>query len=233
MLIGLEALVRWNHPTRGLLAPSEFIGVAEETGLIIPMGSFVLRQACNQVRDWQNRLPQRVPLSISVNLSAKQFSHSNLFEEIHTILNESGLGPQWLWLEVTESVLVQDINSATSTLQQLRQMGIRIEIDDFGTGYSSLSYLQQLPVDGIKIDRSFVNTIHINENDRKIVKTIIELCHSLGITEVAEGIELDVHKMHLKELGCWYGQGYLYSRPVDVGKIETLLLEKATNINRD
>jgi EAL domain-containing protein (putative c-di-GMP-specific phosphodiesterase class I) len=131
-----------------------------------------------------------------------------------------------LWLEVTESILVQDIQSATSTLQQLRQMGIRIEIDDFGTGYSSLSYLQQLPVDGIKIDRSFVNTIHINENDRKIVRTIIELCHSLGITEVAEGIETEAHKQHLKDLGCWYGQGYLYSRPVDSSKVEVFLWEK-------
>lgn len=224
-MIGLEALVRWRHPDRGLLAPGEFISVAEETGLIIPMGLWVLRQACHQLKDWHNRLPQKAPLSVSVNLSARQFSHENLFEEIQSILTESGLEPQWLWLEVTESVLVQDIKSATSTLQRLRQLGVRIEIDDFGTGYSSLSYLQRLPVDGIKIDRSFVNTIHVNENDRKIVRTIIELCHSLGITEVAEGIETDAHKEFLKELGCWYGQGYLYSRPIDCNKIEALLLE--------
>ena len=229
-MISLEALVRWKHPKRGLLAPGEFINVAEETGLIIPMGLWVLRQACKQLKDWHNRLPQRAPLSISVNLSARQFSHENLFEEIQNILIESGLEPHWLWLEVTESVLVQDIKSATSTLQRLRQLGVRIEIDDFGTGYSSLSYLQQLPVDGIKIDRSFVNTIHVNENDRKIVRTIIDLCHSLGITEVAEGIETIDHKEHLKQLGCWYGQGYLYSRPVEDVKVEAML-EELTNIN--
>jgi diguanylate cyclase (GGDEF)-like protein/PAS domain S-box-containing protein len=229
-LIGLEALVRWNHPTRGLLSPGEFISIAEETGLIIPMGFSVLRQACTQVKDWQRRIPQRTPITVSVNLSAKQFSQTHLFEEIHKILDECELDPQWLWLEVTESVLVQDINSATSTLQRLRQMGIHIEIDDFGTGYSSLAYLQTLPVDGIKIDRSFVNTIHINENDRKIVQTIIELCHSLGITEVAEGIETEAHKMHLKKLGCWYGQGYLYSRPQNPDKIELLLREKVEKL---
>ncbi|HWP43304.1 MAG TPA: EAL domain-containing protein, partial [Blastocatellia bacterium] len=214
-LNGFEALVRWRHPERGIISPGEFIGVAEETGLILPLGRWVLGEVCRQMREWQDRFYSVTDLSISVNLSSKQFAHSGLIEQIVEALDKTGLSPQALKLEITESVVMDNIEAAAGMLEQLRSLGVELSIDDFGTGYSSLSYLHRLPIDTLKIDRSFVARINENNENKEIVRTIIVLAQNLGLGVVAEGVEMLEQLERLRELKCDSGQGYLFSRPVD------------------
>ena len=223
---GFEALLRWQHPDCGLISPLEFIPVAEETGLIIPIGTWVLREACRQMQIWQQQSPRNPPLTISVNLSGKQFSQPDLIEQITDILQESGLAPQSLKLEITESALLEDPDTAASMLQQLQTLGIWLSVDDFGTGYSSLSYLHRLPINTLKIDRSFINSVDADVEKLELVRTIIVLAWNLGLDVVAEGIETSKQLSQLKALKCESGQGYLFSKPMDTEAATALITGK-------
>lgn len=214
-LVGFETLIRWNHPTRGLLAPGEFIGVAEENGLILPIGRWVLEQGARQLAAWDATYPACRDLSISINLSARQFTDPTLASEVSRILTETGLKPQRLHLEVTESMLAEDPQMATEILKQLSSMGVSLEVDDFGTGYSCLGQLNRLPFDTLKIDRSFVQALDMERDGHKMIDSIVSLANSLGIQVIAEGIETAAHWTYIAHLGCQYGQGYYFSRPVD------------------
>lgn len=208
-----EALIRWQHPKHGLVMPNEFIEVAEETGLIIPIGQWILEEACRQTSEWQKRCS--FPLSVSVNLSAKQLMHPNLTSQVREILRDTGLGAHQLKLEVTESTVMEHSERSLKVLSELDTLGVQLSTDDFGTGYSSLSYLQRFPFERLKIDRSFVRQMADNEKSGLIVKTILMLGQNLNIEVVAEGIETARQLEMLRELGCKTGQGYLFSRPVD------------------
>ena len=221
-LTGFEALVRWQHPERGLVSPAEFIPVAEETGLIILLGLWVLHEACQQMYIWQRQFPQIQPLSISVNLSIKQFLQPDLIEQIDQILKKTGLDSRSLRLEITESCLMENGESAT-TMSQLRDLGVHLHIDDFGTGYSSLSYLHRFPVDTLKIDRSFISGMGVNGENSEIVQTIVALAHNLGMTVTAEGVERAEQLTQLRILQCEYAQGYFFSKPVDSKVAEALI----------
>ena len=220
-IVGFEALVRWQHPTRGLIPPLSFIPMAEETGLIAPLGRWVLETACRQAVAWRGRTPG-APLVMSVNLSARQFVQSDLVEEVAGILTMTGMEPGELELEITESVLMDQSEGGIRTLRSLRELGVRLVLDDFGTGYSSLSYLKNLPLDTIKIDRSFVVGLD-GVADRSIVEAVLALAHGLGIGVVAEGIETETQRAQLIALGCDLGQGYLFSRPVPAIEATRLL----------
>jgi diguanylate cyclase (GGDEF)-like protein/PAS domain S-box-containing protein len=220
---GFEALIRWQHPERGLVSPGEFIPVAEETGLILPVGAWVLQEACRQMRLWQNQFPTDSPLFISVNLSGKQFAQPDLIDQIVGTLQETGLAASSVKLEITESVLMDNPTAITPICEQLRALGVHLSLDDFGTGYSSLSYLHRFPLDTLKIDRSFVSRMDTDSEGHAIVQTIITLAHQLGMDVVAEGIESAQHLLRLRELGCEYGQGYFVSKPLDADMAETLL----------
>jgi predicted signal transduction protein with EAL and GGDEF domain len=222
-LTGFEALLRWQRPGFGLVPPLEFIPVAEETGLIVPIGSWVLREACSQMRDWQLRFPSQPALTIAVNFSAKQFIQPNLVEQVKQVLGETHLDPGSLKIELTESVAMQDAERTTRILTELRALGLGTSIDDFGTGYSSLSYLIRLPLDILKLDRSFVSRMDKNKESRQIVHTIISLADNLGMDVVAEGIETVEQADELKLLGCQYAQGYFFSKPINKGSVEALL----------
>jgi EAL domain-containing protein (putative c-di-GMP-specific phosphodiesterase class I) len=208
---GFEALVRWQHPERGLVTPSEFIPVAEETGLIIPLGRWVLREACRQMHRLQ--ASSVAPLSLSVNLSGKQFMQPDLVGQVKQILDETGFDPHRLHLEITESSVIENTETVTEMLMQLRALGIRLSMDDFGTGYSSLSYLHRFPIHTLKIDRSFVSG---GDGENEIVRTIIMLARNMGMDIVAEGVETREQLAYLKELKCEYGQGFLFSHPLDL-----------------
>jgi EAL domain-containing protein (putative c-di-GMP-specific phosphodiesterase class I) len=225
VIIGFEALVRWQHPTRGLVPPLSFIPLAEETGLIVPLGRWVLETACRQAATWHRARtdPSVAPLFVSVNLSARQFTQADLVADVAAILADCGLDPSELELEITESVVMDQSEAGIRALKRLRDLGVRLVLDDFGTGYSSLAYLKHLPLDTIKIDRSFVAGIH-EKADRSIVQAVIALAHGLGIGVVAEGIETDRQAGRLRELGCDLGQGYLFSPPVPADKTTDLLL---------
>ena len=225
----MEALVRWEHPTRGSLTPLEFIPLAEETGLIVPLGKWVLETACRQAAKWHRARtdPDGAPLFVSVNLSARQFIQEDLVEDVAAVLAETGLAASALELEITESVLMDKSDAGIRTLRRLRALGVRLVLDDFGTGYSSLSYLKHLPLDTIKIDRSFVNGIE-ESADRSIVEAVVALAHGLGIGVVAEGIETQAQADRLRDLGCDYGQGYLFSRPLPADRLAALLRRNAT-----
>lgn len=222
-IAGFEALARWQHPQRGLVSPVEFIPVAEETGLIIPIGAWILKEACHQIRTWQQQFPADPPLMISINLSGKQFVQPDLVDSIRALLQATGLAPRNVKLEITESVLMDDAASATTILGQLRTLGTRLGLDDFGTGYSSLSYLHHFPFDTLKIDRSFVSRIGAEGENAEIVKTIVTLAHSLNLEVIAEGIETVEQLDHLRGLGCEYGQGHFFSKPIDRNTTATLL----------
>jgi diguanylate cyclase (GGDEF)-like protein len=217
----MEALVRWRHPTRGIVSPAEFIPLSEELGLIIPLGAWVLLTACQQNKRWQEA--GLAPLRVAVNLSAVQFRQRNLAEFVAQILADTGLDPSWLELEVTESVVMQNAEDATDTLMQLHGQGIHISIDDFGTGYSSLSYLKRFPLDTLKIDRSFVRDISTNPDDAAIVKSVIALAHSLRLKVIAEGVETAEQLDYLRSLGCDEYQGYYRSKPVTAAEFEALM----------
>jgi diguanylate cyclase (GGDEF)-like protein/PAS domain S-box-containing protein len=221
-LLGFEALVRWSHPRRGLVLPSDFIPLVEETGLIVDVGAFVLRASCRQMREWQVRYPQAAHAVVSVNISPRQFLVPDLPQLIANILEETELNPQSLALEITETVLMGDSEKAVSTLEQLRDLGVGLRIDDFGTGYSSLNYLHRFPFDTVKIDRSFVANLDSDEGVA-IVKAIVTLAENLGMKVVAEGVETSRQMRILTRLGCHSGQGYYYSRPVPAKIAEVIL----------
>jgi diguanylate cyclase (GGDEF)-like protein/PAS domain S-box-containing protein len=228
-LLGFEALLRWRHAERGFISPAEFIPVAEETRLILPLGEWVLREAGKQIRLWQHRFPRPQPLFVSVNLSGKQFAHGGLIEQIIELLSRGGVDPQTLKLEVTESVVMENVEFAARMLEQIRGLGVELSIDDFGTGYSSLSYLHRLPLDTLKIDRSFVSRLEDNDENAEIVHTIIELARNLHMGVVAEGIETREQLARLRSFGCQAGQGYLFSKPVDVQAAEQLIRQANTS----
>ncbi len=215
-LIGFEALVRWRHPERGVIYPDTFIPLAEETGIIIPLGRWILLEACRQMVEWQKEQSGFPRLFISVNISVKQFSHKALIREVEAVLDETGFPPELLKLEITETMLVKDPEATMEALLRLKQLGIQIVVDDFGTGYSSLSYLQQLPVDTLKVDRRFVMPIQRTATpDREIVEAIISLAHRLGLNVIAEGVETLDQRTVLSGLKCQFAQGFLFARPLN------------------
>jgi diguanylate cyclase (GGDEF)-like protein/PAS domain S-box-containing protein len=221
-----EALVRWRHPERGLVMPGDFVPVAEETGLIVPLGLWVLNEACRQMREWQRLGLADETVKMSVNLSGRQFSQADLIEQIASALRESGLKAGNLKLEITESMVMENFDTAIDMLTQLRVLGVGLSIDDFGTGYSSLSYLHRFPIDTLKIDRSFVTQMTDNSENAEIVRTIVTLARSLDMAVVAEGVETADQLRQLGALGCDYGQGYLFSRPVGAGQAAELLTDE-------
>ena len=223
-ITGFEALVRWRHPERGLISPTTFIPIAEETGLIIPIGQWVLQQACQQLQQWQHQFPSQASLTVNVNLSAKQLSQSNLAEHIDRSLRETGLNPTCLKLEITESSIMQNSESVTMLLEQLQALQVKLCLDDFGMGYSSLSRLHQFPIDTLKIDRSFISAMNQQGGKAEIVKAIITLAHNLEMDVVAEGIETVEQLKQLKHLRCEHAQGYLFGRPMDAIAAEQFLI---------
>jgi diguanylate cyclase (GGDEF)-like protein/PAS domain S-box-containing protein len=213
-ICGFEALVRWNHPERGMIPPGEFIPVAEESDLIVLLGRWVLLESCRQMAEWHRRFPGIPPLTVNVNVSSRQLCDSRLIPDVEFALAESGLDPAFLALEVTESSIMGNAEQTLDTLERLRAMNVRLEIDDFGTGYSSLSYLQRLPFDTLKIDRSFVRDLNTGSDSLDIAKAIVEMAHSLRLQVIAEGVETEEQFRQLRELGCNYVQGFLFSKPV-------------------
>jgi diguanylate cyclase (GGDEF)-like protein len=219
----VEALIRWQHPERGLVAPLEFIPLAEETGLIVPIGQVVLEEACHQARLWDRLRPSTRPLTVSVNLSARQFQHPTLVTDIARTVREAGVDPRRLKLEITETVVMQDAEATAAKLRALKSLGIQLAIDDFGTGYSSLTYLKRFPVDTLKIDRSFVDGIGEDAQDTAIVRSVVALAKTLNLSVTGEGIETPVQQAHLVALGCDRGQGYLFAKPLPAEEFERML----------
>ena len=220
-LIGVEALLRWHHPELGLLHPAQFIPLAEETGMIVPIGEWVLRSACTQAQAWLKQ--GHAPLRMAVNLSARQFRQADLAGSVRKILDETGFDAHSLELEVTESTLMQNLDENIMTLKELKSMGIGIAVDDFGTGYSSLNYLKRLPIDTLKIDRSFVNDVIVNRDDAAIVNAIISLARSLALRVVAEGVENQEQQAFLEDHHCDEMQGYHFSHPLPADQFAELL----------
>ena len=222
-IAGAEALLRWRHPHDGLVMPADFIALAEETGLILPLGHWALTAACRQARAWLERWPGRPPFLLSVNLSARQLREPNLAAAIGDILRETGLPPSSLQLEITESAVMEDVDAAIATLHTLRARGLRLALDDFGTGYSSLSYLKQFPLDMLKIDKAFVAGLGRDTEDTAIVGTVIALAHILGMQVTAEGVETIEQAERLRAMSCELGQGYLFARPLAPEALEDWL----------
>ena len=224
-ITGMEALIRWSHPELGMVPPGRFIGLAEETGLIVPIGAWVTRTACAQNKAWQDAgLP---PVRVSVNLSARQFAQKNLVQSIAAVLHETGLEPHYLEIELTESLVMTDVEHAIDMLRQLKLLGVKLSIDDFGTGYSSLAYLKRFPIDVLKIDQSFVRDIAVDFNDAAITVSIISLGHNLKLKVIAEGVESEEQLAYLRHHGCDEVQGYLFSRPLPAAEFEAKLRENA------
>jgi diguanylate cyclase (GGDEF)-like protein/PAS domain S-box-containing protein len=209
-LFGFEALIRWEHPERGLVPPMEFVPLAEETGLIVPLGTWALEEACRQAVRWHEAAPGQTPLSMSVNLSPRQLAEPALPNEVSRVLHETGVQPSSLWLEITESTLMRDAESAVSALGALRALGLHLSVDDFGTGYSSLAYLERLPVETLKIDRSFIEGVGVRADSTAIVDAIVSLARAFRLTTVAEGIETGEQLRGLRSMGCELGQGFLF-----------------------
>jgi len=225
-LSGFEALVRWQHPQRGILAPAKFLLLAEETGLLNPIDQWVLREACRQMQQWQEQIPTNPPLLISTNLGNKLFTQPDLIEQISQILEETSLDALSLKLEITENVLAENDESTIATLSKIKALGVQLSIDDFGTGYSSLSRLHRFPIDELKIDRSFVSKIGTGKGNLEITETILALANKLGMHAIAEGIETAEQLEHLRELNCAYGQGYFFSQPLPSHAAEELIIAK-------
>jgi EAL domain-containing protein (putative c-di-GMP-specific phosphodiesterase class I) len=236
-LAGVEALVRWEHPTRGLVPPLDFIPLAEQTGLIVPIGRFVLREACRQMSSWHRDYPACPPMTMSVNLSARELDEPGLVGSVRQALEDAQLDPAHLVLEITESLLLVDLPTTVGTLLELRALGVRLAVDDFGTGYSSLAYLENLPVDILKIDKSFVDRIADQAPGTPsddggaqrsvMVSAISQLAHALSLQMVAEGIEAPEQVNTLRGLDCQYGQGYYFARPLTAGALADLLVRQA------
>jgi diguanylate cyclase (GGDEF)-like protein/PAS domain S-box-containing protein len=224
-IVGLEALVRWNHPERGLLDPGEFVSIAEDSGLIGPIGSWVQETACRQALGWHDLRPDQRPLDVAVNLSARQVAHRDLADSVREILARTGLDPVNLRLEVTEGVLVEESAGATATLEALSELGVRLVLDDFGTGYSSLAYLNRFPFDALKIDRSFVEGLGVEQERTAIVEAVIGMARALSLDAIAEGVENEAQLSELRRLGCDFAQGHLFSRPLAPQKVTSLLKE--------
>jgi EAL domain-containing protein (putative c-di-GMP-specific phosphodiesterase class I) len=222
-VIGLEALIRWQHPERGLILPMDFIPIAEETGLILSIGDWGLSEVCNQMQQWRCEDPDQAGPRVCVNLSARQFSRHGLADHVEALLRRTGVSSRELGLEMTESSLIPDPGTAMEVLGSLRRLGVSLLLDDFGTGYSSLNHLHSLPFDVLKIDRSFVSRMTEGEQPLQIVRTIVELARVMGMDVVAEGIETYEQYMLLRQLGCRFGQGYLFSRPVPAETIRAML----------
>ena len=226
-IVGFEALVRWEHPQRGLVAPAEFIPVAEETGLISPLGKWVLREACRQAHEWHELYPaDDPPLTMSVNLSARQFRQADLVGTVAEILGEAGLDPESLILEITESTVMEDAQANAETLRELKALGVRIAIDDFGTGYSSLAYLKRFPVDFLKIDRSFVDGLGEDADDEGIVSSVVNLARTLNLRAVAEGVETEEQRSRLRSMNCELAQGFYFSEPSTAQDASALLKDR-------
>ena len=223
-IVGFEALARWHHPDRGLIAPGDFIPMAEETGLIVAIERQILRQACLQMKRWLELFSGNNLSFVSVNLAHKQIRQPDLIEFVSRTLQETGLDPENLKLEITENVLFEDPESATSLLWRLRDLGVKLYIDDFGTGYSSLSYLHQLPINGLKIDRSFVKRIGDDKDSQAIIRTILTLARDMNIETVAEGVETQKQLAHIESLNCIYWQGFLFSKPVKSDEAQALIV---------
>jgi diguanylate cyclase (GGDEF)-like protein/PAS domain S-box-containing protein len=224
-IMGFEALLRWQHPQRGFLLPMEFIPLAEETGLIIPLSLWIIREACRQMHIWQQQAPHESPLIISINISPKHFKHVNFVDQIITILDETTLNPEHLALEITETVIMDNTDRMIAVLSQLKDLGIKIHIDDFGTGYSSLSYLQRFPINTLKIDQSFIGRLGGTGKDVEIVQTIINMAKNMKLHVIAEGVEKAENLKILENLKCEYAQGYFFSHPLNVNEAEALLAQ--------
>jgi diguanylate cyclase len=222
-IMGMEALLRWNNPERGLVSPAKFIPLAEETGLIVPIGEWVIREACRQNKAWQNHGVGN--LKVSVNVSSQQFRHQHLRQVIQSALSESAMDPCWLMVEITESVVMDDAEKTVELLVDIRRHGISFSIDDFGTGYSSLSYLKKLPLDELKIDRSFLLEVPHNQEDAAVTKAIIAIAHGLGLSVVAEGVENNAQLEFLRQQGCDVIQGFLFSKPLPAAQFAAFVKE--------
>lgn len=222
-IVGLEALIRWRHPERGLIPPMDFIPAAEESGLILPIGDWGLSEVCGQIKEWTRENPSHSALRVCVNLSARQFSRDGVADHVEALLSRFGIASRQLGLEMTESSLMSDASTAFDVLGDLRRLGVSLLMDDFGTGYSSLDHLHSFPFDVLKVDRSFVTRMTQGDQALHIVKTIIELARALGMDVVAEGVETREQRNLLRDLGCRYGQGFLFSRPISVEAITELL----------
>ena len=227
-VIGAEALVRWRHPQVGLIMPMEFIPLAEETGLILPLGEWVIAEACRQQVIWKQQ--RGLDLHIAINMSSRQFRQEDLAEKVAQIIQETGADPTRLTLELTESMVMQDVTATLIALKALKNLGLSISLDDFGTGYSSLSYLRRFPIDELKIDKSFINDIHVNPDDAAIASAIIAMGLSLGLSVVAEGVETIEQINALNQMHCHQVQGYYFSKPLDVNAFEHYLNKKPTDI---
>ncbi|MBE9041489.1 EAL domain-containing protein [Oscillatoriales cyanobacterium LEGE 11467] len=225
-IAGFEALVRWQHPERGFVSPEEFIPVAERTGLILPLGMWILREACRQTRLWKTQFGQNAPSIVSVNLSGKQFVQPDLVAQIDRILQQTHLDPRSLKLEITEGVVMENVDRTIDTLRNMKALKIKLGIDDFGTGYSSFSYLSQFPTDTLKIDRTFISCMEERPENRAIVQTIVMLAHTLGMDAIVEGVETREQWQQLREIGCEYGQGYFFSKPLSSREATALLASK-------
>ena len=220
-VFAVEALIRWKHPTLGMMSPIKFIPMAEETGLIVPIGNWVMHEACRQNRAWQDAgLPH---VNVSVNVSARQFKERNLVSQVICALKDTGMDAKYLELEMTESLIMTDVELAIATMKELQGLGVRISIDDFGTGYSSLSALKTFPVARLKIDKSFVDGLPANENDKTVISAMISLGQKLNLRVIAEGIETEAQAAFLRENNCDEMQGYLFSRPVPAERVKELL----------
>ncbi|BCJ94903.1 hypothetical protein acsn021_24720 [Anaerocolumna cellulosilytica] len=220
-IVGFEALIRWNHPEKGIIPPGEFISLAEETGLIVPIGTWVLQEACYQLKQWEDM--GYTNLIVAVNISVRQFKDQDFVQMVKTVVEETGVNPSCLELEITETIALQDMEYTISIIEKLREMGVVFSLDDFGTGYSSMSYLKRLPVNNLKIDKSFLDTVLDSRSDQSIVKTIISLAQTLDLTVIAEGVEKDEQGLFLKKAKCNKAQGYLYSKPLPKEEAEEFL----------
>ncbi len=223
-ITGFEALLRWRHPERGILPPAEFLPLAEETGLVIPIGWWVFHEVCRQIREWRRRLPPQSTLSVSVNLSGRQFLQPDLVQRLTDILEETCVEPSWVKLEIVETIIMEHCATIIAKLQQLRRLGVGLALDDFGTGYSSLSRLLNFPIDTLKIDRSFVQRLRPGGGECAVVSAIVTLARDLNMETVAEGVETEQQLHTLSAMGCDFAQGYLFSPPLESEAAGQLLL---------
>jgi len=225
-VVSFEALIRWFHPKRGLLLPGEFLSTAEESGLILPIGEWVLNEACLQLKTWHEKYPGLQKANVNVNISNRQFSEPNFVDNVVKALHTSGLKAESLRLEITENVLISNYETANKIFSQLQDLGIQLQIDDFGSGYSALGYLQHFPINAIKIDKSFIDEIGKGHRGNKLVRAIVAMARELGMETIAEGIETGEQLNELKSLACGFGQGFLLSKPLNKESAEEILAKQ-------